>query len=138
MNYTKSCNSYRSATGLDSVRSQLQVFSQSFVVGNTSDPIFVQQQLLSGNVSKLAIDTYKAVLLKNVLNSTNIKLEAIKDIEASYGIALAGEAKRVKQCVSRYARENSQEILLKISKNAFTFKVSRQSHLKKNICSDLV
>ena len=88
--------------------------------------MFVRKQLLSGNVSKLAIDAYKAVLLKDVLDSTNLKLEAVKDIEASYGIALAGEAKRVKQCVGRYARENSQEMLLKISQNAFTFKVNIQ------------
>ena len=76
--------------------------------------------------------------MKNVLDSTEIKLEAVKDIEASYGIALAGEAKRVKQCVNRYARENSQEMLLKISKDAFTFKVNRQGVHKKYAGSDSV
>ena len=119
-------NTYCSATKFWYLFIQYNFFNQPFVAGNISDPIFVQQQLLSGNVSKLAVETYKAALLKDVLDSPKIRLEAVKNIEASYGIALAGEAKRIKHCLSRYARENSQEMLLKISKHAFTFKVNNR------------
>ena len=73
--------------------------------------------MLSGNVSRVLLDFYRAGSLKAYLDDPGIILEKVLNIEGSYGIALSGEAKRIKSCVGRYAKEREKQMLEDIRKN---------------------
>ena len=99
-----------------------ETLSTSFL-GNTSNGQFVKQSLLSGNISKVSLEYYKANTLANYLDHPNIQLERIETIKGSYGVLIGGDTKRIKHCVSRYAKEREQEILEKIDKLVYRYEV---------------
>ena len=79
--------------------------------------------MLSGNISKVSLEYYKASTLANYLHHPNIQLERIETIKGSYGVLIGGEAKRIKHCVSRHAKEREQEILEKVDKLVYRYEV---------------
>ena len=78
------------------------------LLGNTSEGKYVQQSLLSGNVSKVVLDIYSAGKIKDYLTHPKIILEKVETVKASYGVALAGETKRIKKCISRLQRKDRE------------------------------
>ena len=93
------------------------------LLGNTTDGKYVQQSLISGNVSRVLLDVYSAGSLKDYLIHPKIILEKTETIVGSYGLALAGDAKRIHKCVNRQVRENSKSTAEKIQQHEFFFKV---------------
>ena len=70
------------------------------------------------------MDLYTAASLKDYLVHPNIILEKIERVDASFGVALAGEAKRIKNCLNRFAKENSKLLHEKLSQDTYIFQVS--------------
>ena len=93
------------------------------ISGNTSDPYFVRDYLQSGSGAKVILDAYKAAEFREILDQPDIEIESVKKVDASYGIALAGDAKLIKHCVERYAIENSQRIMMELSNYSLIFPV---------------
>ena len=98
--------------------------NQLSFTGNTSDGRFVQQSLLAGNISKVALDIYTAGALKDYLNHPQIIMKSVEPITASYSVALAGETKRIRKCIGRIAAENSKSVLKKVEQQTYLYKVS--------------
>ncbi len=83
----------------------------------------MRNALLSQDVARVVLDAYKAAQFRDILEHPDIEFESLKKMDASYGVALAGEGKRVKRCVARYARENAQSILMELNNHSLMFKV---------------
>ena len=91
--------------------------------GNTSDPHFVVESLLSGKVDEALIELYAAAQHRDILEHPDIELLEIKKFDAAYGVALAGEAKRLEICMERYFRNNEENIAVKLQNKTVQFKV---------------
>eukprot|EP00794_Sanderia_malayensis_P019880 gene19880-21821_t len=76
-------------------------FKSELIIGNTSDPSYVVESLLTG-----------------------------RKVDASYGIALTAEGARIKHCVARYARENAQKILIELSNYSLTFESASSNKIE--------
>ena len=94
------------------------------LAGNTSDAYYAKEMLLSGKVTRVVYDVYDAAQYRGILNDSKIEFEAIKQIDASYGVLLAGEARVLKSCVEQYFKENMMQMLTEISSLSVPFKVS--------------
>ena len=70
------------------------------------------------------IEAYQAGEMKNSLKHSDITFDKIEKVDASYGIALNGEARRLKLCMSRFVKENSQRILKEVAEHTVYFEVS--------------
>eukprot|EP00795_Rhopilema_esculentum_P002629 gene2630-826_t len=101
-----------------------QFYGRKVKIGNVSDGHFIKRSLMSGNVSRVLVDFYRAGALKAYLDDPGIVLEKVLNIQGSFGIALSGEAKRIKSCVSRYAKEREKQMLEEIRKNVASFEIS--------------
>jgi len=99
----------------------VQLKSGGVVIGNTSDGKFVQNSLLSGNVSAVALDIHTAGTLKDYLLHPDIYMEDTEKITASYSVALGGETKRMRKCISRFASENAKSVLEKVDQMTFLY-----------------
>ena len=95
-----------------------------YQIGNTSNGPYIQQSLLSGNISKVVLDIYTASVLKDYLLHPNIMLEKLERIEAGYGVALTGETRRIKTCISRFAKENAKSAMEKIAEETYLYQVN--------------
>ena len=84
----------------------------------------MQESLLSGNASKVVVDLYTAALLKDYLTHPKIMLEKVKRVDGSFGVALAGETKRIKNCINNAAKQNFKSLQGKINQNTYMFEVS--------------
>ena len=103
------------------------------LIGNTSDGKFVQESLLSGNVSAVALDIYTAGILKEYLVHPQIFMEETKMITASYSVALGGETKRIRKCISRFASENAKSVLEKVDQMTFLYQVLTSNSTKSRL-----
>ena len=83
----------------------------------------MQESLLSGNVSTVVMDIYHARTLKDYLLHPQIFMEETKMITASYGVALGGETKKIRKCISRFAAENTKSMLEKVDQMTFLYQV---------------
>ena len=70
------------------------------------------------------IEAYRASNMKEDLEHPDISFEKMEKADASYGFALNGEARRLKSCLARFVKENSQRILEDVSKYLISFEVS--------------
>ena len=104
------------------------------ILGNTTNGEYVQQSLLSGNVSRVLLDVYTAGALKDYLTHPKIILEKTENIVGSYGVALAGDAKRINKCVRRLVQENSKSTAEKIQQNTFFFQV----YIRRSLLSEII
>ena len=102
-----------------------------FSIGNTSDGKFVQNSLLSGNVSAVALDIHTAGILKDYLLHPDIYMEDTEKITASYSVALGGETKRMRKCISRFASENAKSVLEKVDQMTFLYQVMSRNSTKR-------
>ena len=91
-----------------------------------TDGNHIQESLLTGNISRVVLDIYKATSLEKYLNHPKIILEKVKKIQASYGVILSGDVKRTKKCVKRYVTENEAKILEKLTEKTIIFKVRKK------------
>ena len=87
-----------------------------FSLGDTSDPNFVKEALLSERVDKALIESFIAAEYRHIFDHPDIVLEGIVQGNLAYGIALNGEAKRLTICMKRYFSEHQSEILWLLSK----------------------
>ena len=88
-----------------------------------SDGNFVHEQLLSGRVSKVFLDSFQANALRKFLDHPEIVLDSIHNAKASYGVLLSGDAKRISKCVKKYVSENEQRLFERIAQSTTSFKV---------------
>eukprot|EP00794_Sanderia_malayensis_P019881 gene19881-21822_t len=105
-------------------------FKSELIIGNTSDPSYVVESLLTGRVGRVALDSYRAVQFRDVLEQPGIEFDYFKKVDASYGIALTAEGARIKHCVARYARENAQKILIELSNYSLTFESASSNKIE--------
>ena len=106
---------------------QFSFFSFRLFLGDTSDPMFVKQALLSGRADKVLVESILAAEYLQKFNHLHIVLEEIKKSELAYGLALNGEAKRLTTCLRRYFKEHENQILLLLSKLMASAKVCPNS-----------
>ena len=69
------------------------------------------------------MDLYAAGSLKEYLIHPKIFLEKVENIEGSYGVALAGDAKRIRKCIRAFAKESSKSLTEKIEQKMFLYQV---------------
>ena len=86
------------------------------LLGDTFNPHFVKEALLSGVVHKALVESFVAAQYRDVLSDPEIVLAKVLKGNLAYGIALNGEAKRLTTCMKRYFIAHQQEILAKLSK----------------------
>lgn len=94
------------------------------LTGNTSDGELVARQLTKGISTKTFIDPFKATSISTYLDSPMIRLDELKDVQASYGILLSGELRQTAKCVQKYVSENNDAFLRQLSASTAQFKVS--------------
>ena len=70
------------------------------------------------------IEAYRASKMKEDLEHPDISFEKLEKTDASYGFVLNGEGRRLKSCMARFVKENSQRILEEVSKYVISFEVS--------------
>ena len=92
--------------------------------GNTSDTETVKQSLLSGKVKKVLLEAYEAGQHKEALKHPDIEFDKLEKVDSSYGVVLSGEGRRIKSCLKRYVKENSQKILEELADHSVSFEVS--------------
>ena len=83
----------------------------------------MQESLFSGNATKVVMDLYTAALLKDYLIHPKIILEKVERVDASFGVALAGETIRLRHCLNRFAKESSEVTHAKIKENTYMYEV---------------
>ena len=70
------------------------------------------------------MDLYTASLLKDYLTHPSIMLEKVERVDGSFGVALSGETKRIKNCVNSAAKQNFGSMQDKVNQNTYMFEVS--------------
>ena len=86
----------------------------------------MKDALLTETVTKVMIEAYRAGEMKDSLEHPDITFDKMEHVDASYGVVLNGEARRLKSCMSRFVKENSQRILKDVAANMVYFKVNVQ------------
>ena len=82
------------------------------------------------------LEAYEAGQHKKLLEHPDIEFDKLEKVDASYGVVLTGESRRIKSCLKRYLKENSPAILQELAAHSVAFKVNA-SELKWYGQSDL-
>ena len=69
------------------------------------------------------IEAFEAGTMKEQLKHPDIMFDKLVSVDASYGVVLAAEARRLKSCMNRYVKENSPKIFNELAKHTVSFKV---------------
>ena len=70
------------------------------------------------------IEVYRAGKMKDSLDHPEITFDKLEKADASYGVILNGEARRLKSCMERFVKENSARILKDVAAYAIYFEVN--------------
>ena len=72
------------------------------------------------------LEAFEAGQHKEALKHPDIEFDKLEKVDSSYGVVLAGESRRIKSCLKRYVKENSQIILQELAAHSVSFKVMLQ------------